>query len=144
MKVSVGGLFEGEGLLEGLFKLWHFSQWLTNKQHNFLNQLTLSNCFVRAFLKYDIIVQLCFPRIWPLEALFSGDNSQNRFLMWGSIGSGMLILGRALELASSLGGKSFPVYKFQEFYEEQKCYVCKQSNFPSLKYALFFADLAFS
>ena len=56
----------------GLFKVWYFPQRHTNKQHNFLNQLNLSNFSARAFLKEDIIGQLCFPQIRPYGVLLNG------------------------------------------------------------------------
>ena len=75
----------------GFFKVWNFHQRLTDKQNYFLNQLNLSNFSVRVFLKQDIIVQLCFPRIRPWgSGRRGGGYLQNWFLRSGFIRGGLI------------------------------------------------------
>ena len=136
MNVWVGGLFQGRGLPRGIFfKLWHFPQRLTNRQHNFLNQLTLSN-FSKSFLEiryYCAVMLLSNKAPWGVVR-WGGVTCKTDFI--GGVYWRGLIQGRTLELASSLKGNNFPVYKFHVFEAEQKCHVCMQSNFS-------FTDLCF-
>ena len=58
-----------------------------------------NNCSTRHLLKFDIIVQLCFPRIRPYGVLFDGGLLAKMISQVGDYSRG-LIRGRTLKVAS--------------------------------------------